>query len=204
MNKTHTRVLFPSDSVLTTYRYLPASFGFLGLFAGGRSDNPAANSFGRFARMQSPAHSDNVCPSAFAWASNACHQSPGSVRFRRSLLIRSPSRTHAGIAQHIGRTVLLYTCRPHGAVFLSCRLGLGISDKPPAHSAVGWFRFLVSVACHHHIGQGFRPARPSAVYSVCRYCQIQIFTVVLSSLSILFWISSRLVRFVIFAMISAL
>jgi hypothetical protein len=54
------------------------------------------------------------------------------------------------------------------------------------------------------IGQGLRPARPSAVYSVCRYCQIQIRTVVYSSLSIRFWISSRLVMFLISAMTSAL
>jgi len=59
----------------------------------------------------------------------------------------------------IGRTVLHYTCRPCGAAFLSYRSGLGIYDKPPAHSTAGRFRFLVSVACHHHRA-GLSPRPP--------------------------------------------
>jgi len=59
----------------------------------------------------------------------------------------------------IGRTVLHYTCRPCGAAFLSYRSGLGIYDKPPAHSTAGRFRFLVSVACHHHRA-GLAPRPP--------------------------------------------
>jgi len=67
---------------------------FFGRFAGGRSVSFFATFVGRFALPTSPIHAASVKPSAFAWASNAAHQSVGCVMFLRLLVIQPrPSRS---------------------------------------------------------------------------------------------------------------
>ena len=71
---------------------LLSSFGFFGLCAAGRSDNPERMPIplGSFALHAQPIHSDSVMPSASACFLNASHQSAGCVRLRRLLLMGTP------------------------------------------------------------------------------------------------------------------
>ena len=63
------------------------SSSFFGLLAAGRRNSVRLILTGKFARMQSPAHSDSDCPCACACCSNAAHQSAGCVMFLRVVLI---------------------------------------------------------------------------------------------------------------------